>query len=436
MSYQNNLIKLFILSISKVSLSPSNLPIKIYRNLATSKNYFVARHESKTKSYFYFLIFLQGRHMMQILTLTNCTLDPKLGSGKTVLRYSEGLRNLGHSVDVFEPKDYQFFPWINRVDKFRSSCGAKLLVNRLLQTKSYDIIEFYGDVFWLVAKTLSSKKKRPFVVAHTNGLELLHRERSYIYEPKKSSFYNQLIEKPKNYASRMAFAKADGFVSLCEVDRKYIINQKLRPAERTALVEPGLDTEFLSIPFSSQRQDRIAYLGSWTSRKGINSFCTVMIGVLSRNPQLQLDLYGTNVPQEDVLSFFPIELHCQILIYRRLSNQEIADGLSKAKIFFFPSQYEGYGMALAEAMACGCAAVTTPTGFGAELQHETEALICDFDDTEAMEEAVLRLLQDDGLRVKVARKGWERVRSLTWEANILKLERLYKQWITEHQTML
>lgn len=44
---------------------------------------------------------------MRILSLTNCPLDPKSGSGKTVLMYSQGLRNLGQFVDVAEPKDYE-----------------------------------------------------------------------------------------------------------------------------------------------------------------------------------------------------------------------------------------------------------------------------------------------------------------------------------------
>jgi glycosyltransferase involved in cell wall biosynthesis len=370
---------------------------------------------------------------MQVLSLTNCPLDPKLGSGKTVLRYSEGLRTLGHSVDVFEPKNYQVWQGIRKAEKIRHSWGAMSLVCRMLQVKQYDLIECYGDVFWLAIQTVSKQKQRPLIVAHTNGLELLHRERSYVYSAQKSSFFNEFTENIKTHFSRMAFTKADAFVSLCELDRQYVLNQCFYSPERTAVVEPGLDEEYLSIPFSTYRQERVAFVGSWTPRKGIDNLCKVITKVLTQNPELQLDLYGTNVLQDSVLSCFPVKLHDRIAIYPNLSNQEIADGLSKAKIFFFPTQYEGYGMALAEAMACGCAAVTTPTGFGAELQHEKEALVCDFGDTESMEHAISRLLHDRELWLRIARKGWERVRSLTWEENIQKLETVYKEWIAEHQ---
>ena len=49
----------------------------------------------------------RGRPEMKILSLSTCPLDPLLGSGKTRLRWSEGLRELGHTVDMAEPRDYE-----------------------------------------------------------------------------------------------------------------------------------------------------------------------------------------------------------------------------------------------------------------------------------------------------------------------------------------
>ena len=84
-------------------------------------------------------------------------------------------------------------------------------------------------------------------------------------------------------------------------------------------------------------------------------------------------------------------------------------------------------------MACGCAAVTTPTGFGAELRDGDEAFVCGFDDVNAMENSILRLLSDDNLRLRIAHKGRERVQSLKWETSARKLEGVYGRWIEEHR---
>ncbi len=105
--------------------------------------------------------------------------------------------------------------------------------------------------------------------------------------------------------------------------------------------------------------------------------------------------------------------------------------LARAKIFFVPSEYEGFGLALAEAMACGCAVVTTPTGYGAELRDGEEGLLCPFEDSGAMRAALARLLDDDALRTRIAGAGWRKVQGLRWESSVRKLETTYRRWLDE-----
>jgi len=371
--------------------------------------------------------------LLHVLSLTNCPLNPNLGSGKTVLSYTQGLRQHGHSVDVAAPQDYE--PWMHfggRVKKFRQAWGAWKFVQQKLKTNHYDLIEFYGDEFWLVTQQLSKQPHHPLLVAHTNGLELLAEERYQAYSPNSNPLKRWFSKQTHARFSQIAFANADAFVSLCELDRKYVLNLGLYPVDRTAVVEPGLDDEYLSLPLIIEKQERVAFTGSWISRKGVENLVSVMTKVLSQYPDLHFDVYGTGGARDIVLAAFPINLHDRITVYPRLSNQEIANGLVKAKVFFFPSQYEGFGIAIAEAMACSCAVVTTPTGFGAELKHEQEAILCDFNDTEAMEYAIVRLLQDADFQLKIAEQGWKRVRSLSWESNIKKLADVYSEWVGEH----
>ena len=82
-------------------------------------------------------------------------------------------------------------------------------------------------------------------------------------------------------------------------------------------------------------------------------------------------------------------------------------------------------------MACGCAAVTTPTGFGAELHDGEEVQLCAFGHASAMRASVERLLDDEALRVRIARAGWQRVQRLRWEHSVRKLEETYLRWLDE-----
>lgn len=371
---------------------------------------------------------------MKILSITNSILDPKSGSGKTVLRWSEGLRDLGHEVEVCEPKDYQILQEWRRAWKFRTAIGAQQFFTRSINPQNYDLIEFYGDEFWLILRQLAKEKKRPFLVAHTDGVELLATERERAYNPPQSLYdraYIQFAQQTHDRFSRIAFENVDAFVAGCERDRAYVVERGLYPQDKTAVVELGLDPEYLAVPFVREREHRVVYLGSWTPRKGLGQLCRVMGKVLAKYPHLHFDLYGTCASPERVLAEFPAAVREQITVHPRLSNPEIARGLTKAKVFFFPSQYEGFGMATTEAMACGCAVVTTPTGFGADLKHWQDGIVCDFNDLEAMERGISQLLEDEGLRGAIARAGYDRVQQFRWELAVKKLEQIYLHWLQE-----
>ena len=373
---------------------------------------------------------------MKILSLSTCPLDPLLGSGKTRLRWSEGLRELGHTVDIAEPQDYETWHGMRRAVRFRQAWGACSFVKKKLDDGGYDLIEFFGGEFGLITRQLSKREERPLIVAHTDGLELLASERERAYDRPQSlmeharSWYSR---ETHDRLSRAAFVYADAFVTGCELDREYVVEHGIFEPERTAVIEPGLDDEYLTMPFIDKREHRVAYTGSWIARKGIEKLAVVMTEVLSHDRELRLDVYGTGGNREAVLACFPGSLHDRIEVHGRLTNEELAEEMSKAKVFFFPSQYEGFGMSLGEAMACSCAVVTTPTGFGAELRDGVEALVCGFDEVEAMKRGVLRLLSDEQARRIIARNGWERVRTVTWEANVRKLEATYEGWVEEWQ---
>ncbi|HEY9869768.1 MAG TPA: glycosyltransferase family 4 protein [Candidatus Obscuribacterales bacterium] len=376
---------------------------------------------------------------MKILTITNCPLDPTLGSGKTVLRYSLGLRERGHTVDVFEPKDYEFLPAARRARQLRQALGSWLELPGKVKTSAYDLIEFYGSEFGLALRGGLRRRGGPLLVAHTNGLELLHRQRERAYLrhdasplPRlKSAVAGSIVD----WVSESTFQLTHAFVSLCEADRRFVLERKLYAPEMTAVVGPGLDSDFLSLgePGGNPRDNRVAFTGSWTPRKGIDHLVGAMSRLLAERPELVLDIYGAHVPEGVILESFPPELRRQVAVHPPVTNKELVSGLTRARVFFFPSQYEGYGMAVTEAIRCGCAVVATPTGFAAELENGREAILCGFDDVDAMVSAIARLLDDEDLRRRIASQAWIRTQGMTWEAAVVKLESTYAQWVDEHR---
>lgn len=376
---------------------------------------------------------------MRILSFTNCPLDSRLGSGKTVIHYSQGLRDSGHDIKVLEPKDFQLWPKMKPLKILREAMGAWLRIRPIVGVRNIDLIEFYGHEFGLATWSISNRRSRPLVVAHTNGLELLAARNQQKTQDKliergiRAHFHSSFHTRLSAVLSHTAFSRADAFVALCELDRQHVLKLGYYTEEMTAVIEPGLDEEYMRMPFITEREERIAFTGSWIPRKGISLITKVMTQMLRQRPALHFDVYGASSDSTQVISAFPNDVHARLHIHSRMSEQEIATGLSRAKVFFFPSQYEGFGLALAEAMACGCACVTTPTGYGADLKNGEEALICDFKDEKAMIEAIRHLLINDVYRERIGRGGWQRTRSLTWQANVEKLDAVYSHWVAQHQ---
>ena len=367
---------------------------------------------------------------MKILVLSNCPLDPMLGSGKTRLMWSNGLREHGHTVDVLEPKDFEL--WYPKVKgrKFRQAFGAFRVVRKRLEEQSYDMIEYFGDEFWLIANTLRRRLERPMLVAHTDGIELLslERERSVSATTTYEGMHRVFSRFTHDRFSWIAFKSAEAFVTGCDVDIDFVKRKQLYPEEWTAVIEPCLDDDYLGRSFISERKERIAFTGSWIDRKNIKLIVDVISRILRKRPNLSFHVYGAGSTRERVLKDFDAALHKQIVLYGRLTNEELTQSLSESKVYFFPSTYEGFGLALAEAMASGCAAVTTPTGYGGSLRNGVDAIVCPFNDGAAMEPAIERLLDDDAFRLNIARAGHARIQGLRWKEHVKALSDTYTRW--------
>jgi glycosyltransferase involved in cell wall biosynthesis len=86
----------------------------------------------------------------------------------------------------------------------------------------------------------------------------------------------------------------------------------------------------------------------------------------------------------------------------------------QARVFVYPSRYEGFGIPPLEAMACGAPVIATRTGAIPEFA-EGAALLIDPGDRDALRESLVRLLRDEPLRRELRCRGAERARQFRWD---------------------
>lgn len=88
--------------------------------------------------------------------------------------------------------------------------------------------------------------------------------------------------------------------------------------------------------------------------------------------------------------------------------------MSGALAFVYPSLYEGFGLPLLEAMACGTPVITSNRSSLPEVAGDA-ALLVDPDDRSALAEAMTRITEDEALRETLRERGLRRARRYSWD---------------------
>jgi glycosyltransferase involved in cell wall biosynthesis len=99
---------------------------------------------------------------------------------------------------------------------------------------------------------------------------------------------------------------------------------------------------------------------------------------------------------------------------------------SAADVFAFPSLYEGFGLPILEAMACGTAVVASRTSCLPEVA-EGAAILIDPNDVGAIANALEQIMTDGPLRADLIARGRERAALYTWQAAAERLLEVYQR---------
>lgn len=108
-----------------------------------------------------------------------------------------------------------------------------------------------------------------------------------------------------------------------------------------------------------------------------------------------------------------------------VTEAELRDWYHLADVFIFPSFYEGFGLPVLEAMACGLPVVCSNAGSLPEVAGEA-ALMVDPHDPAALANAI-RALSDPALRARLIERGLARSREFTWERTARQTLAVYAQ---------
>ena len=180
-------------------------------------------------------------------------------------------------------------------------------------------------------------------------------------------------------------------------------------SDRFAVIPPGIDcNEFSSDP---EKQNIVVFVGKFDTRKGVYDVLNVACAL----PQIPFVMIGWGALADSLrsiassnVSFHPIE-----------DRDGLRRWLACASIFFLPSVGEGYPVALLEAMASGCAIVST-----VPVPFEGERVVPG--DRNSMINAIRTLWECPAKARRAGKINTERAKQCSWHGHVAKLISIYR----------
>jgi alpha-1,3-rhamnosyl/mannosyltransferase len=115
-----------------------------------------------------------------------------------------------------------------------------------------------------------------------------------------------------------------------------------------------------------------------------------------------------------------------VRIHRNVPDADLPEIYGRAAVFAYPSLYEGFGLPVVEAMACGTPVVASHAASLPEVCGDA-ALLADPQDAEALAAQLLSVLRDAGVRERLVAAGLRRARELSWQRTAERTLAVYER---------
>lgn len=222
--------------------------------------------------------------------------------------------------------------------------------------------------------------------------------------------------------------RATGVSTVSEYSRRDMVRYYHMRAGRIHVVPEGVDTRLFRPADDQEALTRwrisvfgkdvpyITYVGKPTERRNLSALIRAF-GILKTEHRLphKLLIVGADLPGTSPFRKVIAELGLddEVVIRGHASHEEMVSVYNAAELFIYPSSYEGFGMPVLEAMACGAPVITLDNTAFPEFAGGVAHLLPDAR-VETMVDGMRHVLGDEKLRQRMAHDGPLRAAGYDW----------------------
>jgi len=194
------------------------------------------------------------------------------------------------------------------------------------------------------------------------------------------------------------------------------------PTEKTTIVKQKYNINY---PY-------ILYVGTLEARKNIARLIKAFYKLRKQGVSHKLIIVGKRGWKYKEIFDIIRELHLEsdVIFTGYVRENDLPALYSAADVFVYPSIYEGFGLPLLEAMACGTPVITSNASSLPEVVNDAAVTVNPYD-TDSLTNAIYAILSNNDLRSDLVRKGYKRAASYSWDKCASRTVQVYNDVYSE-----
>lgn len=299
-----------------------------------------------------------------------------------------------------------------RFSKNPASPFAIILNSRLYFTKNAELLLFPGYIPPLFSKS-------PYIITIHDLNHLDRKENSSFL---KKIFYELVI---KNGIHR-----AEKILTVSEFSRKKIIEWSNVSPEKVINVWNGVDSIFN--PSGVRYNSGCGYLLCVSNRK-LHKNEPFLINAFSRsNIDKSIKLFFTGSSTDELNELiYRLNLTDRVVFHGNIPEQDLPALYRGALALTFPSLYEGFGLPVIEAMACGIPVLTSNTTSLPEVAGDA-AILVNPESIDDIKAGIEKIVLDQALRKELVVKGLDRAKLFSWDDVAARVQAIINEVTERH----
>jgi len=231
------------------------------------------------------------------------------------------------------------------------------------------------------------------------------------------SLNGALLRSFLGFLRNIAFRGADLIICVSDSVRKEVVRHI--QTQRVVVVRNGVNTSVFRKVECPKAYDA-AFLGRLCHQKGVDVLLNAWKMVTLEFDEAKLVLIGGG-DQDRVTHYkgmvHKLGLQDNVVMKGFIPDKELVSLLNSSKLFVFPSRYDGFALAVAEAMACGLPCIISDIPALREIYGEA-AILVKPDDAECLANTIKEVLSNRSEMELLSRKSRMLAGSLDWRITV------------------